>query len=86
MPKIKLTLEEASNIVETGTHVATDGWRWGTVESYVFERDGKTYRADIRFHSEEGAQTEYGIDAYEVKPVVVTTTDWVRVKDEPPTP
>ena len=82
MSTIKLSKLEASNLIDKEEYVQTSSWRWGTVESYVFERDGKHYRADIRFHSEEGPQIDYGIEAYEVEPIDRVVTHWVRVKDE----
>ncbi len=82
MSTIKLTKDEASDIIENANiEIDAGGWRWGTVKGYVFAQDEKYYRMDVRFHCEEGPQLDYGIDAYEVKPVERTVTDWVKVQD-----
>ncbi len=76
--RITLTEEEVHEVVETGTKIATEAWRWGTASTYVFERDGKHFKVIIRLHSSEGFQDETAT-AIEVMPVdkVVTVREWV---------
>ena len=83
-----IPLEEALELSETAKSEKTGSWRWGTVSTYVAELDGKNYEFTIRYHSEHGAfdSNSDNIDLYEVEPVEVKTTKWVRVAQPAPAP
>lgn len=71
------TREEAYEALESGDLVACESWRWGTLKTYVFARDGRHYRFQARFHSEEGLQDECPIEAEEVVARERVSIEWV---------
>lgn len=70
--------EELYDAIDEGTEVACEPWRWGTIRTYVFEKDGKHYRFTALFHSEEGVQeADSGVTAEEVVSREKTIVEWV---------
>lgn len=79
---INLTEDDVELIFETGESIGKGSWRHGHTETYIFQRDGKTYETTLRFHPYEGLQDKDCSVAYEVTPVKVEVTKYVRVKSD----
>ena len=77
---IKLTHREIKDIVDSDEPVSNGKWRWGTTSSYVIERNFKNYMFTVAFHVEEGLEDGGDIEAVEVEPIVIETTEWRKVK------
>jgi len=82
--KFKLFGEDLFYAIEVGKEISCEPWRWGTSQTFVFERDGKHFMFTARFHYEDGisdGDAVCGVTAVEVRPVekVVTTTVWELV-------
>ena len=76
--KITLSKEEAIEIIEESIPVSTGTWKWGSLENYVFEKDGSHYMFSLPIHLQEGWQLDDTVMATKVKPVVKTITEWVK--------
>lgn len=77
MATITLTTEEMHEAIDDGDLIDCEAWRWGTLKTYVFGRDGRHYRVAARFHSEEGLQDEGPITATEVVAREKVSIEWV---------
>lgn len=72
------TKEEVDAIMETDPEsVETGGWRWGTTETYVVEKDGANWMFTVHYHSEDGRQRE-SVRAIKVRQIEVKSLMWVR--------
>lgn len=78
MPTIRLTPEEAFDLVEDAEKIATAPWRHGTIETFVFEKDGAHWRASIHVHHSEGWQIDSSLTATRVVAREETVTRWVE--------
>jgi hypothetical protein len=73
---IEISEADACEIIGEGQSVKTQDWKWGTRESYVFERGGKHYMVEVEMHSQDGAQTYDPMVAERVYPHIVKKTVW----------
>ncbi len=81
MNTIKLSKEEVFEATEDGTLVQSLPAKYGSLESYVFERGGTNYMITVYQHQSEGWQLETSNTAYKVKPVSKTITEWVKINE-----
>ena len=75
---VKLSKEEAMEIMETNAPVKTGPWKYGYMEYYVFERNGKHFSFNVCVHNSEGWQLQETVVAHRVKPVEKTIIEWER--------
>ncbi len=68
--------------------VACEAWRWGHTSTRVYTEPNppelkgtdRYWMFTVQVHSQDGWQDcDGGIDTYEVRPVVVKTTEWREV-------
>lgn len=73
---INLSREEVYEATENGQLIKSSVAKYGSIDTYVFERDGANYLFQIEIN--DGWQLEDVTEAYRVKPVEKVTIDWIR--------
>jgi hypothetical protein len=73
---IKLTKEEVYEATETGQLIKSSVAKYGSIDTYVFEREGANYMFKVEVN--DGWQIEDMTEAYKVRPVEKITVEWVK--------
>ena len=74
-----LTKEDVLDAIEEGTEIDCETWKWGTTNTYVFERKGRHFRFSVQIHSQDGIQFYGPIDCDEVRPAEKIVITWELV-------
>lgn len=83
MSTIKLTKVELQNALDDAIEGELDTWRWGHVQQFIIEKDGKHYSVWVRIHIEDGWQLDD--DTYilpEVEKVQEMVDVWRKKKND----
>lgn len=77
---MKLTIEDLEEAVDTGTETDQDTWRWGSVHTVVFQKEGKFWQ--VVYYTQPEMRwadvNNFPIEAVEVEPYQETVTKYRR--------
>lgn len=77
MSTIEISKDDVYEAIYDGQRIATESWRWGTTETYVYEREpGRFYRFTVQMHSQDGLQIFGPVTATEVRQVEKVVKVW----------